>query len=169
MKSTAINTLEYTGIVTLSQYIGNKKVEVAQVHNKGGNSLFSFFSDCLIGDFESARVNRPIKIMLLKQLSDETGGSEPEFDYESKSDYIHLTTPAEKVYDSSLTEGVVRYSFIVPRDALENTDFNCIGLYSGSTKLQDYRDYAAICSIGDMTISPSSALLIDWKLYILNK
>jgi hypothetical protein len=163
MKSTVINTLSYTGIVTLSQYIGNKKIEIAQVHNEGGNPLFSFFSDCLIGDFESARINRPIKIMLLKRISGEVSD-----DYESKSDYIHLTTPAEKVYDDSLTEGIVRYSFIVTRDKLENTDFNCIGLYSGSTKLEDFRDYAAICSVGDMIISPSSALLIDWKLYISN-
>ena len=166
MKSSTANPLKYTGIVTLSQYTGNKKRKIAQMHNTGGNPLFSFFSDCLIGDFESARINRPIKIMLLKQVLSDGADSEPT--YESKSDYIYLTTPAEKVYYSTLTEGVVRYSFVVTREELENTDFNCIGLYTNSTKLSDFRDYAAICSVGNMNISPSSALLIDWELIISN-
>ena len=45
MTNTAVNTLTYTGIVTLSQYIENKKVKIGQTHNKGGAPLFKFLSN----------------------------------------------------------------------------------------------------------------------------
>ena len=64
-KNKAINTFTYTGVVTLSQYIGSKKIQVAQVHNAGGASLFEFLADCLIGDIEIAQTKRPTKIKLI--------------------------------------------------------------------------------------------------------
>ena len=67
MKNIATNTLGYTGIVTLSQYINSKKIKIAQVHNEGSYPLFNFLSDCLLGDFSIAALALPNKIMLLKK------------------------------------------------------------------------------------------------------
>ena len=59
MKNTAINTLKYTGIVTLSQYIGSKKRQIARMHNEGGDALFRFLANCLAGDFTTAKLTMP--------------------------------------------------------------------------------------------------------------
>ena len=68
MKNTAINTLNYTGIVSLSQCIGNRKIKIAQMHNTGGASLFNFLANCLIGNFTTAKINYPTKIKLINRI-----------------------------------------------------------------------------------------------------
>ena len=164
MKNVALNTLKYTGIVTLSQYVGNKKVEIARVDNAGTNILFEFFSDCLLGYFDFARKNRPTKIMLLQYDIDKKA-------YINKSGYITYTN-VEKVYNES--EGIVRYSFTVTRDILEGNTFDSIGLYANSTKINDYENYAAIVKltedeITNQSLVASTALIVDWELHISNK
>ena len=164
MKNVALNTLKYTGIVTLSQYVGNKKVEIAQVYNAGTNILFEFFSDCLLGYFDFAQKNRPTKIMLLQYDIDKKA-------YINKSGYITYTN-VEKVYNES--EGIVRYSFTVTRDILEGNTFDSIGLYAKSTKINDYENYAAIVKltedeITNQSLVASTALIVDWELHISNK
>ena len=167
MKNTAINSLGYTGIVTISQYIGSKKVKIAQIHNEGRKSLFNFIADCLAGDFDSASIDRPYKIMLLKATKDI--GSD-ELILEKRSDFISLVSNPEKIY--SPNSGIVRYSFIVTKDKLDTTDFNCIGLYAKSTIVSesDINNFAAICEVdtGEYQLSISSALVIDWELHVSN-
>ena len=85
--------LAYTGIVTLSQYIGTKKIKLAQMYNKGGDSLFTFISDCLTGDFDIARLNRPTKIMLLNcSKENDDSGNTININYESASGFIYLVS-----------------------------------------------------------------------------
>lgn len=159
MKNVATNTLQYAGIVTVSQRIGNNKIKVAQIHNSGSNLLFDFIIDCLAGDF--IEYNRPYYIRL---LSDKGSGQ-----YESRSELIPcLSLPKKTPYESSVT-----YSFEIPRSFLQGTNFNCIGLYSASTEsTTDLGEYAAVCStdgkINEAQISAASALLVDWKLIITN-
>ena len=160
MSNTAINTLKYTGIVTLSQYIGSKKFEIAKIHNAGGNPLFNFLSDCLVGDFDIARLSRPTKIMLLDK---DTDGS-----YISKSGFIYLISKPEK---DSNSHGTVHYNFTVARDVLDGTSFSSIGLYTDNTSTSDVQSFAAVCDV-DLSVynlSSSSALLIDWELNISNR
>ena len=170
MKNTAVNTLSYTGIVTLSRYIGSKKIKIAQVQNAGTYSLFNFFSDCLLGDFDTAKINRPTKIMLLEEKMDENN----EKYYESKSGFSYLISKPEKVY--STTEGIVRYSFVITRDNLEGITFNnlFIGLYANSASSLDPESFMAIVKIEDddsisQNLTVSSALVVDWELHISNK
>ena len=114
MKNVAINTLQYSGIVTFSQYIENKKVKLAQIHNTGGSSLFDFLAKCLAGDFTLAKEHRPTKIRLLRRY-----GSKPaEYTYESVTPFIFLRVPPESVATSG-SETRVRFSFIVPKDLIE--------------------------------------------------
>ena len=174
MKNTAINSLKYTGIVTLSQYIESKKVKIAQVYNAGGYSLFNFLADCLLGDFDIAKINRPTKIMLLEKIEEKDAqGNLLSVRYESRSGFIYLLNKPEKVY--STTKGTVTYSFIVARDILQGSSFSSIGLYTNATEESDYENYAAVCDITNIeainarTLSASSALVVDWELNISNK
>jgi hypothetical protein len=167
MRNNAINTLEYSGIVTLSQNIGSKKRKVAQFHNAGKYALFSFLADCLVGDFDMARVYRPTKILLLHKKEDET--------FERLSGFIFQTSKPEKISSGSGTKSSVKYSFIVPRDLLDSIDIqklDYIGLYSNITAPEDYTDFAALVELKNLTnteVSASSALIIDWELNISNK
>jgi len=171
MKNTAINNISYTGIVTLSQYTNGKKFIIAQKHNAGKHPLFDFLVDCLAGNFELARKNMPSKIMLLKSNKNITDTEV----YDSKSQFIFRQTIPEKVNDSEKDK--VRYSFVIPRTVLETADFDAIGLYTDSNQCStatEINDYAAICKLTEenkdsaLTMSASTALVIDWELIISN-
>lgn len=155
MKSKVLNTLNYTGVVTLSQYIGNKKIKIAQIHNKGGNPLFNFFTNCLIGEFAKASASRPEKIALFN-LNGNT--------YDSVTGFVNMYTPAKKTDVNK-----VKYSFMITKDKFESATFTDlhIGLYThGATDLQDY---AAICKVDiENTALINAALVVDWELAISN-
>lgn len=174
MKNKALNTFKYTGIVTLSQYIGSKKVKIAQAHNTGGNPLFDFLANCLVGDFALAEASRPNKIMLVKRTEETSSDGKKSYDYESKSPVIYLLTTPEKVY--SATQSIVRYSFLISRDALDaitNFDGLGIGLYTAgypdSDLMENPENFAAYC---DVELSKkgliNAALVVDWELVISN-
>lgn len=163
VKGTTVNSLGYTGIVTLSQYIRGKKRIVAKIHNRGNKPLFDFFADCLVGNFDTAKLYRPNKIMLLYK-DDENVLHKAE-----DTDFIYLLSNPEKVYND--TEGVVRYSFIIPQDRFAGKNFNAIGLYTKAADGIDVNNYAAYCDIKQDTIrdvSLSSVLVLDWELHISN-
>lgn len=174
MKNTAINSLGYTGTVTLSQYFGQKKIKIAEIQNEGAYSLFSFLTDCLLGDFDLARVNRPTKIKLLKYIpekKDAAGNLVPE-DYESRSPFLYIVNKPEKV-DSKTSESksTVRYSFTLPRDMLQNS-FDSIGLYAHSADDSNLKNFAAVVKnipLNMQSLSTSTALVVDWELNISNK
>jgi hypothetical protein len=169
MKNTVRNSLEYSGIVTLSKYVGNKKVQLARVHNTGGNYLFDFFTDCLLGDFDAAKAKRPTKIKLLQkhEHNDKT------VTYESASPFIFLLTRPKKL---SPVDGKSRvlYSFMIHRDMFEEvTDFAslAIGLYSNgiADDTTELEKFAASCNVGlSRTDLTSASLLVDWELIIAN-
>ena len=170
MKNTAINSLGYTGIVTLSQYIQNNKIPITKAYNKGRSSLFNFLSDCLKGDFELAKLSLPSNIMLLNaEINSETGEIDQ---FTAASGVIALSTIAtpEKALDES--SGRVRYSFIVTRDQLETESFNAIGLYAKGIKPEYCQYNMAYCildeSVNSANLSVSSALVVDWDLIITN-
>ena len=165
MKNKAINTLEYTGVVRLSQYIGSKKVEVAKLQNEGSYSLFNFFADCLVGDFEVAQINRPTKIMLLQKDSKTS-------EFTSKSGFIFQTSKPEKVYDTA--KGTVRYCFIIPKDLISSIKpetVTHIGLYANSATDGEETNFSALVGV-DLTnddLASAAAVLVDWELNISNK
>lgn len=163
IKGTTINSLKYTGIVTISQCTGTKKTILSRSSNTGGISLFTYFADCLLGDFDVASLNRPTKIMLLN--IDDSGI----ITKEQNATFITLLTKPEKVY--SETEGIVRYSFIVPQDQIIGTNFNAVGLYAASATDADLYNYAACSRIVDLdrnSMALSSVLTLDWELHITN-
>lgn len=165
MKNKALNSMQYTGIVTLSQYINNKKIPIKKIHNKGGDTLFSFLTDCLIGDFDIAKLSRPTKIMLLQVDENESEITVTD----RASGFIYLLSKPEKIYNN--TGNAACLSFKVPRDMLSGTEFNAIGLYSDNATIYDYNKYSAICliDINNNELSVSSVLDVDWELILSNK
>lgn len=172
MKNTAINTLKYTGIVTLSQYIGSKKTRVSEVHNHGGNSLFNFFTDCLMGDFEKADIMRPSKIALVERTStkDEFDNYIYRFQNSNSSQFFDILTKPEKVVGT--TESHVRYSFVIPKEVVENlVDFTSLylGLYHSGADAESLGNYAALCKLELAKNSIiNAALVVDWELVVSN-
>lgn len=176
MKNVAVNTLNYTGIVTLSQYIGDKKVQIAKFHNTGGASLFNFLSSCLAGDFTTAKAHRPTKIKLLCR----SGRSASDYQYESRTEFIFLYTPPEPVFSAS--ESRVRFSFIISRDLIESVTYRSsqdevlgIGLYANSAKESESEcgNFMAFCPLADLdksalTTLANAFLVVDWELRIAN-
>ena len=165
MKNIALNTLKYTGIVTLSQYIGSKKIEIAKKHNIGGSPLFSFLARCLIGDFTTAKLARPAKIRLLEYKINNTGDTE----YTAKSGFINLLTMPE-ILDPMQCR--VRYSFIVPKDHFSSINFAQsqfgIGLYTANATNES--DFAAFCKLDGLSENNliNASLVVDWELIISN-
>lgn len=168
MKNSAVNNLSYNGIVTISRYSKNKKTKLAQVHNSGYSSLFSFLSNCLIGDFALAKLELPVKIRLLYTTSDADGNRT----YEPVSDFIPFANKPEIIYtDSTSASSTVCYSFIIARDMVENTNFNSLGLYSdmATPSASDVPNFSAFCEVDDLgAFSESAILVVDWKLTIVN-
>lgn len=164
MENTA-NILNYTGIVTLSQYIGDKKIKIAQAHNEGKIALFDFLADCLIGDFDIAKINRPTAIRLLNKDKDGI--------YKGVSGLIYLLNKPEKLYDEDEGSCKVCYSFSVSSSLLEDEmEFTSVGLYSRHAALSEPGDFAAVCDINNQEtsqIDSSSVLIVDWELIIANK
>lgn len=163
MKNKALNTLSYTGIVTLSKYVGTKKVKLAQAYNTGGTSLFSFLADCLIGEFATAQKHKPARIMLLSY-------NEDTMEYDSISGFVSIRTKPTKV--ESETQCKVRYSFILPRDLIEkssNTTEISVGLYSNDADYNKPENYIARCDLGIQSGQlTTTSLVVDWELIIAN-
>ena len=174
MKNRALNTLNYTGIVTLSQYVGRKKIKIAQMHNTGGTSLFSFLANCLAGDFTAAKAHVPTKIKLLSRKGDATDGY---YTYTPLTQYTALRTPPEPSADAG--ESRVRFSFIIPRDFIDSlSGLNAadetvgLGLFANSVpdKESEAGNFMAFCELAniDKNSLVNTFLVVDWDLIISN-
>ena len=165
MNGNVLNNVSYTGIVSLSQYHGKSKVLIEKIENAGGMALFDFLAECIIGNFDSIKLERPTKIMLLKKYKNEITGL---ISYKSASDFIYMLNQPTKVYNP--TGSAVCFSFIIPIEYLR-TDFDAVGLYSSTAGTQDADKYSAVCSIPNFAttrFSSSSVLIVDWQLNIHN-
>lgn len=166
MKNIATNSLNYVGTVIVYKYSGKKKTELTRVHNAGNSPLFSFMTDCLLGNFDTAKLKLPNKIMLLNEYKEDNTAV-----LEARSaGFIPLVSAPEKVINSQDDGSAVAYSFIVQYDQIIG-NFNRIALYSRGA--EDMYNYSAICEISDEdrlnNMSLSSALVIEWQLSITNK
>ena len=163
MKNSTKNIAAYSGVVTLSKYVGKKKIKITQQHNTGGTVLFDFISDCLAYNFEKANIKKPAKIMLLT----ETDGS-----YSAASTFVSLLTSPPRAVTTNKSS--VKYSFIVPKDQIEVlTDFEnlYVGLYPSYTKdkLDELENYVALCKLNiNKKDVVNTALVVDWDLIIEN-
>lgn len=169
MKNIARNTLTYIGDVTLSQYIGSKKVTVGKIHNSGGKPLFDFLVSCMSGDFTTANALLPCRIGLFTA------------DYDSNGTFSNiegignwgLLSPIRKV-DSTFENSSVCYSFMIPFEIISPiTSFEnaFVGLYSEyEASKSAYANYMAYFSLStlDRSLFLNAALVVDWELKIIN-
>jgi hypothetical protein len=169
IKNATKNTFTYSGKVTLSQYIGTKKVVIGQTNNSGGKPLFDFLVNCFTGNFNTAKVLLPRKIGLyIKNTDGNISGY----------DFYGLITPAKKV-NSTASNGTVRYSFSIPFEVISGIDSFAeafIGLYPENPVVisndanDEYENYLANFSLKDLNRSLflNSALVVDWDLQVGN-
>lgn len=172
MKNTARNTLAYVGNVTLSQYVGSKKVVIGQTHNSGGKPLFDFIVSCFTGDFTTANMLLPRRIGLFTAELNSEGVITTILERYGTSG---LLSPARKV-DSTEDNSSVRYSFSIPFEVISPiTSFEdaYVGLYSDSEASKDnmdYKNYMAYFSLStlDRSLFLNTALVVDWELQVIN-
>ena len=158
MKSTAVNAVGYTGIVTLSQYKNGKQFILATEYNTGANPLFNFLADCLVGNFDVASYGIPTKVKLVNKQGDTCT---------DVSGFLHLYTNPEKVAATN-GESRVRYRFVIPKTILENETFSHIRLYPNyATTTEEYAAEVAP-NLDNINIASSSVLVVDWELVIKN-
>ena len=62
---------QYTGVVTIASYMGDRLIQKETHYNKGLPTLFNFIGNCLQGKFSEAKSSRPCKLVMLKQGSGE--------------------------------------------------------------------------------------------------
>ncbi len=167
MKNIARNTLAYVGDVTLSQYVGSKKVKIGHVHNKGGKPLFDFLASCFTGDFATANTLLPRKIWLFEaEFNNDTIKDGTFKDHSTQG----ILSPARKS-DSTENASSVRYSFSIPYTyitSLDTFEHAYIGLYTEHEENPD--NYLAYFSLSTLNRSLflNTALVIDWELQVTN-
>jgi hypothetical protein len=171
MKNIVTKTLQYTGIVTLSQYIGSKKVKITQLHNSGGEPLFRFFASCLAGDFTAAKLMRPTKVMLIEPK--DTSATVIEFQKPfNTAGFVYQLTKPEIVETKDGSSSRVRYSFMIAKEQIASiNDFENLymGLYTDEVTVENPDNYAAICKLAiSKNNIANTSLLIDWELVISN-
>lgn len=168
MKNIARNTLAYLGDITLSQYVGSKKIKVGHVHNKGGKLLFDFLACCFTGDFATANTLLPRKIWLFDAIFEDNGTMQVGtfVDYGTQG----LLSPARKS-DSTENTSSVCYSFNIPYDnisAIDNFEHTYVGLYTEHET--NVENYLACFSLSALERSSflNTALVVDWELQVVN-
>lgn len=165
MDSTALNTISYTGQVNLAWYSNGKKMPFAQIHNIGGNTLFDFIVDCLLGDFTKASKEKPAKVALLNAAKDPSG------EHITRSSlWVWVTETTIPTVIPHANGCTIRYSFIIPQEYI-TSNFNSIGLYPTHINDTALDKYCAICEVKGQTnfnFNAATALAVDWDLNFTN-
>ena len=60
------NCIEYNGKITVKIFEDQRMLSNHTYYNNGTNKLFTFLINCLSGDFNTAKANRPCRLILLK-------------------------------------------------------------------------------------------------------
>lgn len=162
----AISTLAYTGEVTLSKVVANKKVKIKKFHNAGGDPLFSFLADCLVGNYDTAKFKQPAKVMLINITKEGTEVT----NYTPCSSFVYLLSKPEKLTVKNGPATAVKYSFMMSTEGISG-NFTHIGLYTGRADSGSLDNFVAICEMEEISLAAltdTPVLLIDWELTISN-
>ena len=172
---TTNNAIEYSGQITVSALDGDRVISKQTYYNNGTNKLFSFLSNCLSGDFNTARASRPCRLLLLKTDNTEnTTNSKPtDTNYSDFWDVNYYAAPP--VYYSktpAVVGGKITYNFRVPFLILENgVNIKKMALVPEASNNVD--DISAYYILDDSIQVPTNGgnftILVDWELSFANK
>lgn len=174
---TTNNAIEYSGQITVSTLDGDRVVSKQTYYNNGTNKLFSFLSNCLSGDFNTARATRPCRLLLLKtdenELSSITDSKPTDNNYKDFWDVNYYAAPP--VYYSkapTTVGGKITYNFRVPFLILENgVNIKKMALVPETSN--NVNDISAYYVLNDSIQVPTSGgnftILVDWELSFANK
>jgi hypothetical protein len=62
---------QYTGMVTIATYYGDRLIHKETQHNEGLKTLFDFMGSCLQGNWYEAKSKRPCKLVMLRAAEEE--------------------------------------------------------------------------------------------------
>jgi hypothetical protein len=123
----ANHCVEYKGQITVSIFEDDRLISKNTYNNKGTNKLFAFLTNCLSGDFNTARASRPCRLVLLKKGSEENlttstplltnkdSGNNPYW-----GEYYYVAPPVYYGKTPVITGNKITYSFRVPFLILQN-------------------------------------------------
>ena len=159
-KADIASSLYYSGEVSVSVMRGSKLIKKIKQHNEGGEWLFKFFAECLVGRYSTSTDYRPKQLLL-------TNGAA------AASTFIGFNqTPT---YEAANDSGVgVTFHFTVPYAYLSGTSIDTLYLYcdeyANDAELINQQNWSAKCELGDNAIVVSREtniiLIIDWTLHI---
>ncbi len=183
--SSSSQNFKYSGDITIKITDDDNRVySETKYHNTGCLKLFNFFADCLIGNYNIAKSNRPCRVVLFKEDDDhptyrKVGGVD-KFDITSMCEECRVSTRV--YYDSTpepnITENdgcSVKYHFRLPFLTLANGAIvKKIGLYPNiiSSYTKDLCAYFILPEGKEIPVPEAGGnytIIIDWILIIENK
>lgn len=177
--SQTANPIEYRGQITVSIMDGDRLISKNKYTNSGTSKLFAFLTNCLSGDFNTARYNRPCRLLLLE------GGSGEDLDTSNPADedadsngnafwgeHYYVAPPVYYSKTPTALGNAVTFNFRVPFLLLNN------GAIVKKMALvpelsSDISDICAFYILSDSIQVPTSGgnftILVDWELSFSNK
>lgn len=181
-----IQTLNYSGIVSVKIYRKDRLISTKTFHNKGRFPLFKFLCQCLGGLY--ADENKPSQIKLFNYTSG-TSTLASDFNWESEADWkagitevsSYITLDATPVIKSTEDEENQQYKitfhFRIPDAYIAGQQINLIGLY-GNNAVDPRKDALAYYKFTDENgawapldfsgATGNFTVIIDWTIILQN-
>jgi hypothetical protein len=149
-------SINYSGNIKLTTYIGNKVYEQKCYHNKGALALYRFLANCLADNFPAAYHLRPFQIRLLS-YADADDANAPPAGFRVNPATLNRITPVTTFINLSAAPEItyrtsdntcgcsVSFSFMFPYDSLGTTDkgANIVAIYGPGISDSAIGDFCA--------------------------
>lgn len=171
------NCIEYKGKITVSVLENERVLSKNIYYNNGTNKLFAFLTNCLSGDFNTARANRPCRLVLLTTADEEaeyiTDSKPTDNNYSNYWSETYYAAPPVYYGKAPTTLGnKITYSFRVPFLQLQGgAKIKKMALVPElSSEVDDICAYYVLGSeIEVPTVGGNFTILVDWELSFNNK
>lgn len=173
------NSIEYKGQITVSIFEDDRMISKNTYYNQGTNKLFTFLTNCLSGDFNTAMASRPCRLVLLKKgSSEDLATSTPTAtnkDSNGKTYWGETYYAAPPVYygkTPTITANKITYNFRVPFLVLQSGAIikKMALVPENSSSVSDICAYYTLTDeIEVPTAGGNYTILVDWELSFSNK
>ena len=176
-KKKSVNSLAYSGNVTIQVLHGNKVVSSRKVHNAGRKPLFDFITYCLGNNYPESMAPRFLRVYNCNSEPQESTLSTTLTSSNEMSDIVAFSSITYS-YDSVNIASQVNFSFLIPGSHIINSEvshaIDTLALYSSDT-FNDRGDPLAYLFLKDsqgnrdpIEITSGVNLVIIWSLSIGN-
>ena len=159
-----MNSLTYTGNVTVSIVKNKTIIKTYHGHNSGSKELFHFFAYALAGKYKIAESLRPLRIMLFEKTTDKPEG-------QAVSNYIGINVPTTVEATTDNTSYKATLHFLIPYTYITGNKVDIYKLYplNSADALAIFDAEAAGQAIDLSNINKAKySLIVDWELLVSN-